>query len=123
MLVVVAGATSTCAISGGEVVCWGQFRDSSARLNAADLTPTDFSNPIDIAVGKAHACAIDDSGVRCWGIDRLGRLDVPLVLVNPQKLVLHGDSSCVIDDYGLQCWLGYSQYDTAVPGNLYSRPN
>jgi hypothetical protein len=97
--------------------------DSSANLNAADATPSDFSAPVAIAVGASHACAIDDAGVRCWGIDRLGRLDAPANLINPRAVFIHGDSSCVLDDNGLQCWRqAYSLYGIQVPGNLYSQP-
>ncbi|MFT6350375.1 MAG: alpha-tubulin suppressor-like RCC1 family protein [Psychromonas sp.] len=120
---VATGRYSTCVIDDGGVVCWGAFNDGSTGGSPTELTPSSFINPVDIAVGSGHACAIDDTGVVCWGIDRLGHTQVPDGIVNPKKVFAHHNSTCVIDDNGLICWLGgYSQYNTSVPGNLYSLP-
>ena len=56
-----------------------------------------------VAVGDKFSCALDGSGVSCWGDSADGKLDVP-DLVNPSQISLGFDHACAIDDTGVVCW-------------------
>ncbi len=98
-------------------------RDSKLDLAGfanQDLTETrDFSftlkNPIAVSSGGRHTCAIDDEGVKCWGLNDYSQTNVPSGLKNP-KAVSSGDAhTCGIDDEGVKCW-GWNDYgQTNVP--------
>jgi hypothetical protein len=90
------GGQHSCAISDGEVFCWG--RNSEGQTNVPEL-----NNVTDIATGWNHSCAISDSGVSCWGLNDLGQIDVP-VLINPKSIYAGVRHTCAIDDNGAVCW-------------------
>jgi alpha-tubulin suppressor-like RCC1 family protein len=58
----------------------------------------------DLALGSSHACAIDETGVKCWGSNTFSKSDAPSDLIRPQQVSVGGHTSCVVDDNGLQCW-------------------
>ena len=62
-----------------------------------------LSNPYEIAAGMNHTCALDDSGVVCWGefLDFLH--PIPDNLENPRNLVSGVGHICVNDDNGVHC--------------------
>lgn len=49
-----------CVIHDGQLSCWGQ-----SEFGVTEVPP--LSNPRQVQVGYYHACALDDSGVVCWG--------------------------------------------------------
>lgn len=63
----------TCAIVEGDITCWGEGGESFGwpSFNTNDI-PLGIESATDIAVGDAHACAIDDNGVHCWGAGQSG---------------------------------------------------
>jgi hypothetical protein len=61
--------------------------------------------PIDVSVGYEHTCALDESGVHCWGRNAQGQLNVP-ELDAPKQVSVGGNYSCAEDASGLVCW-GY----------------
>ncbi len=79
---VVANGERTCVLGGGVVRCWGSQVDgapspSSTRVGR-DTDPT-----VDLAIGRAHACALGrDGDVSCWGYNNFGELGstVPPIL-------------------------------------------
>ena len=73
--------------------------------------------PTDVSVGYEHTCALDDSGVQCWGKNSQGQFDVP-VLDNPKQVSVGGNYSCAEDATGLVCW-GYMGLEAVqVPENF-----
>ena len=50
-----------------------------------------------------RACALDDTGVVCWGYDNEGSYNQPL-LSNPTQISVGHFHNCVIDDTGVVCW-------------------
>lgn len=52
-----------------------------------------------------HACAIDETGVKCWGSSNVnGQLNVPATLSHPYSVTTGNNWSCACDDNGSQCW-------------------
>jgi alpha-tubulin suppressor-like RCC1 family protein len=67
-----------------------------------------------VSAGLAHTCAMDDTGVHCWGYNADGETTVP-VLVNPVAVSAGGLHTCAIANAGVHCW-GYNAHgETTVP--------
>jgi hypothetical protein len=77
------------------------------------ILPT-LQNPTQVSFGWNHTCALDHTGVVCWGRNSEGQIDVP-TLSNPTQISLRGSVSCALDDSGVVCW-GRNEYgQTDVP--------
>jgi len=77
------GDLHTCALSGGQVYCWGAGTDGRLgygnqqdRLAPTDPVPIGATEGItQIAAGSRHTCALTMQGqVHCWGVGDLGQL-------------------------------------------------
>jgi len=76
-----------CAISGGDLFCWGQN-----RVGAPGVAPSDPPEPVvepaqvepgrtwrTVSVGQENGCAIDDGGALwCWGENLTGVAGAPV---------------------------------------------
>lgn len=124
------GGSSGCMWSTDTVACWGSnsrgqvgsgtIGESTAEPRAVPVS----SPPVDVAVGRQHACAIvlDGSQVECWGdngntqvtgaedsLDSYGEphlleFEWPRALV---ELVAHRDTTCARTVAGdVYCWGG-----------------
>ena len=73
-----------------------------------------------MSIGGAHACAVVDGGLRCWGrnnYNQIGRASQASVLDQPATVIARGVSAvsagenhtCAIVDGGLFCW-GYNYH-------------
>lgn len=94
---IVAGAFHTCALLDDveELKCWG----ASVGAN------TGFQNPRQVATGMAHTCVLDDTGVKCFGLNESGQLEVP-PLKRPLAIAAGGVHTCAIDEGRVKCWGG-----------------
>ena len=68
----------------------------------------------DIDTGIFHTCAIDDTGVVCWGDDRYGQSSPP-ALINPRQVVAGAYHSCALANDGVSCWGSSVQGKLDVP--------
>lgn len=67
-----------------------------------------------LSAGYAHTCAIDFEGVKCWGNNEHGKINVP-PLKNPVSITAGYEHTCAIDDDGMKCW-GNNENDlTNIP--------
>lgn len=139
-----ADGHDTCALDLFYVTCWGisgsgLFPVDNATMMSSNVfhvcvidadglrcfrggnwygelnVPGDLSNPIQVAAGYRHTCALDDRGVSCWGSNRFGESDVPKYLVNPRQVTAGHYHTCVLDDNGVQCWGRSGEGQLEVP--------
>jgi alpha-tubulin suppressor-like RCC1 family protein len=73
-----------------------------------------MSNPTEISAGVFYACALDDTGVHCWGDNPYGQTTVP-VMSNPTAISAGYFYACALDDTGVHCWGDNPYGQTAVP--------
>src|SRR5262249_972981 len=80
-------------------ICW------SALGLAFDTATWEMvqKNDAALALGKEVAWLVDAQGVRCWGSNELGLLDMP-PLSHPRQISLGDTMACAIDDGGVKCW-------------------
>ena len=77
-----AGASHTCAISGGVSYCWGSNNNGRLGIDSttASHVPTQVLLPTgvhtrEISAGAAHTCVLlDTADVMCWGDNQSGQL-------------------------------------------------
>lgn len=118
-----AGHTFTCAISAGDVYCWGA--NGAGQLGSGNNMQSDLPLPvvgipaartaIRIDSGEDHGCAIlDDGSAYCWGHDDAGALGagvgsttsaVPVqTLSNITQITISGWHACAREDGTVWCW-------------------
>ena len=76
---------------------------------AVDTDNDDF-----LATGNYHNCALDDTGLVCWGRNFVAPTDVPS-LSNPTQFFAGFDLICALDDTGVVCWGRNFEGQTDVP--------
>lgn len=115
----------TCALTNdGKVFCWGgnEMGDITYPPLDSRLTPTPIgglpTNIVDLAVGRAHACALDaDGSIICWGKNDKGQLGdgtttdstVPMHVVDAPDNIISIDAgyanTCALtSDGNVYCW-------------------
>ncbi len=73
--------------------------DDWELANGRDSLVADYR----VAAGSDHTCALDDTGVVCWGYNENGQTTVPS-LNNPIRVSGGNVHSCALDDTGAVCW-------------------
>ncbi|MEM9860546.1 MAG: hypothetical protein AAF938_02920 [Myxococcota bacterium] len=121
-----AGGRFACALRGdGRVTCWGAHDqgqlgravDGGFADTASAGTVDGIANASAIATGEAHACAIDDGVVKCWGAGAEGQLgngtradtftpaEIRSAGSNAVSVASAGNSTCAAFDSGqVRCW-------------------
>jgi alpha-tubulin suppressor-like RCC1 family protein len=117
-------AQTTCAIVGGRLKCWGNNGSFSllgdgtvaSRLAAvANTALVSTASILGVSVGSAHACAIVDGGIRCWGDNTFGQLGNGTTTSTsiPQEAGIMGGGlqvavgtgfTCAIRNSRTECW-------------------
>ena len=103
------GPFYVCVVhDNGKIACWGD--EHSVDFDEIDEPLAglmDQINPQQIAIGSAHACALIDGEVLCWGLNDDFQSDPPRTLINPVAIGVGDFSSCAVDDTGVVCWGRY----------------
>jgi hypothetical protein len=89
-----------------------------------DFVPSDLKNPRLLTTGSRHACVLTDTGVRCWGRNGEGQLNVPQDLgINVLELQAGYASTCAITrDKKLICWGQYNISTYEITSSPYVPP-
>jgi alpha-tubulin suppressor-like RCC1 family protein len=126
-----AGGWRSCALRGGELLCWGNAAHGALGPDVA-LTQTtipakipDVKNVVEVALGESHGCARTVSGeVWCWGGNEYGQrgdaapADAPrpilVKLPAATQLAASGNHTCALAGGKPWCW----GIDNAAPASL-----
>ena len=63
-----------------------------------------FGHEFEYSTHLLGGCAIDATGVKCWGNDKEGQVSKIPPLTNPTAIAVGRLHSCAIDDTGVKCW-------------------
>lgn len=124
-----------CALDQAKVKCWGQntfaqkivptlfnpraissncmIGSTGAKCWEFGQTVPPLLNPRAVASGAGHHCALDRTGMHCWGQNDMGQTDVPS-LSNVVTMALGDKHTCALHDAGVKCW-GDPQTITVPP--------
>jgi hypothetical protein len=96
---IAAGGGVACAIWGDAVHCWGD--ELWGQTDVPEL-----QNPRAIMVDTYNACAVDDTGVVCWGAGQRVASPPPPSLTDITSLTSagHANHFCAISDNQVHCW-------------------
>lgn len=133
---VVALQNKSCAIDDSGWHCWGfsnvNLPDVTNPTAVSDIcvmdnqgvycnneiaSPPELTSPRQLSVsnhGPRFACALDATGVKCWGYSHNGQTNVP-TLINPKHVSAGLDHACALDDTGVVCWGGNDRGQNNVP--------
>ena len=104
-------------LSGREESAWGTRGDKPDTDGDSDLDgrevsagkpPLVYGRPV-LSVSSSypnHTCALDDTGVVCWGANGYGQTNPP-PLVNPVAVSAGIEFTCALDETGGRGLLGY----------------
>jgi len=135
---VAAGHSHSCAVTNGEVRCWGHNSNGQLGTNNYNDSPWPvvsgpITNAAGVAAGAAHSCALlNTGGAQCWGANGNGQLGndtfapspVPVtvyahLIAPPQPVPLSGATAITAGNYHTcattsgapYCWgfAGYGQ--------------
>ncbi|MEK7690782.1 MAG: RCC1 repeat-containing protein, partial [Bdellovibrionota bacterium] len=120
-----AAGNLTCAVTGaGGVRCWGDDQGGSFGNGSTGLLdstiPVDVSGlggtATDVSVGNGFACAVVDSGAKCWGLGTSGQIGnaasatvysptaVSGLGSNVTQVAVGNASACAIKSGAVYCW-------------------
>jgi hypothetical protein len=90
--------------------------DDDGVSDGLDAFPNNpgLSAPAEISVGGYHTCALDITGVTCWGLNDSGQTDVPY-MANPSKISSGELHSCAMHESGVVCWGDNTKGQIEVP--------
>ncbi|QED28182.1 hypothetical protein FRD01_13260 [Microvenator marinus] len=133
----------TCALSSGNVLCWG-FNDYGQQGTGDNISPTTtprqalgMQDVISISTGYRFACAVKTDGtVWCWGDNTSGQLgngtlaisNVPVqvsVLTDAVQVATGREHACArMNDGSVWCWGRNGTARVGVPGapNIVTTP-
>lgn len=131
------GTSFVCAIKNGGLYCWG--KNTSGQLGIGtltnELTPVlvplypEGSGVTDISLGEAHACAIANGVLSCWGANTYGQIGSGDVTANKTTPVTIASSAtqvdagnyytCALIKGALKCWGSNSNGQLGVGTNIF----
>ncbi|MBK8676823.1 MAG: FG-GAP repeat protein [Cellvibrionales bacterium] len=98
-------ATTSVRGMGGGVECWGS--NDSGQTDVPALT-----SPTQVSAYGDNACAIDATGVKCWGGSDFGTVPA---LTSPTQVSTGLYHACALDSTGVKCWGSDYFHQVAVP--------
>lgn len=115
-----------CALHDGEIECWGNAADGrfgdAGQSSGRTLVPVRIStldeDVTSIAIGGAHACAVHQGNLKCWGDNTKGSIGDGTTLYRPAPTAVTGypvgtafdaiatgtAHSCALSSNVVRCW-------------------
>lgn len=134
-----AGGTHTCAVgASGALYCWGG--NWHGQIGTGGATGVSQPRRVDsgttytaVSAGGIHTCGVTQSGVKCWGDQRSGRLGMGRVMnaevMTPLSIAStdaftdvaagHWHSCGLLSNSSVSCWGGGTE---GVPGDTLGVP-
>lgn len=94
-----------------------QAEDKDGDGIDASVDTNDYLPRYQISAAGSHSCALDDSGVSCWG-DNTDTRSEPPALSNPRQVDAGDTFNCALDDTGIVCWGSNDESQLEVPAGL-----
>lgn len=136
---VASGQTHACAISMGDLYCWGsnsygQLGVSTPSYSSTPMKVSNLASVVAVAVGYEHTCAIVFGGdLYCWGRNNYGQVglgnNTTATYSSPQKVTSltnvvavtsKGSHTCAVNASGdAYCW-GNGGYGVLGGGSISS---
>lgn len=128
----------TCAVSQGQVWCWGSSfiyaqPDSTKAKQIITHTGKPLTNVTQISLGYGHACALSRGNVWCWGNNQMGQVGVGryedinkamqvrttdfAILTSATAITTGWEHSCAVASNVVYCW---GNNRDAQLGSMYS---
>lgn len=103
---ITAGNFFYCYLEKKGVSC--KFAQLGHLYYGEDKVPK-LMNPRMVSANSSHACALDDTGVVCWGSGKMGEIeDQRFRLRQPKSVVALSYRTCALDARtGVHCWGGH----------------
>ncbi len=93
---------SICVVMYKRVECLGELSHLSMSFDQLGV-----SEIKDFALGSRHACAIAPEGVKCWGSNSFGQLDLPEDLGEAKVIEASDMATCILNtESSIRCWGG-----------------
>ena len=92
-----------CALQESGVQCYDTYTSRFGIQNYGQLRPPKLTNPVHVSVDYGRACAIDGTGVVCWGANKNGESTVPNLNI-PFQISGGTRLGCALYENGIQCW-------------------
>lgn len=89
-------------------------KDRLEELRLEEIRKEEQRKRVRISAGLAHTCVLDDTGVKCWGNNVEGQIQVPK-LNNPKIISSGGYHTCALDNTELKCWGDNSRGQIKIP--------
>lgn len=103
------GLWHNCAIvAGGNAACWAYNGYGQAA------PPSDLKNVRILSATYYFSCAVDDSGVRCWG---QAPANIP-AMTNITALAVGEYHGCAVSDGTVKCWGSNNYHQIDVPSGM-----
>jgi len=114
---VAAGESHTCAISSGDLYCWGKNDQSQIGSPAGNQSPTPnkvtgLPQLVSVATRKGHTCTLDREGhINCFGSDSHGQRGDGSITNEAgfTQIAVGNTHSCAIQGGQMLCW-GSNEY-------------
>ena len=105
-----SSATRAVLVAWSEDTDHDGLPDEWETANGRDPLVADYM----VSANYYHTCALDDTGVVCWGYNGFGQATVP-TLTNPTQVSAGNYHTCALDDTGVVCWGSNVNGKTTVP--------
>ena len=119
-----ASLRNTCAVQNGKLLCWGHntyglLGNGSSILNSTGPVQVTgmLSGVTNVSVGEYVICAVQNGGVKCWGVNGYGHfgngtvsagsnvpVSVPGLETGVSAVAVGLNHACAIQNSAVKCW-------------------